>query len=178
MKRTTVLLLATLAFAGTARAQEVQWGVQGGLNIPVGDLSTALDGRLGISVGGHAGLFYGDGHELRPRVDYTRYEGGYFPVGNSLGKNTIEAFGLGADYVFYTDLRPRGLYLTMGLGYQWWTVDPRGLPSTHTGSLSVAAGAGFRFNRTFGLEGRFTTGQFRSSDGAANALQLVGTLRF
>lgn len=45
-------------------------------------------------------------------------------------------------------------------------------------SLSMAAGPGYRFNRSFSVEARFVTGQFRSTDGQADALQLMGSMRF
>lgn len=173
------ILASSLCLAGAAVAQDVQFGVQGGVNIPFGNLGDALDNRPGIQVGGHAGIYYGNGHELRPRLDFTYYQGGYFPgVHDNLERNTISAWGLGCDYVYYTEMRPQGFYLTMGLGYQWWTVSPREGSDTTNSSLSMAAGAGYRFNRSFSLEGRFTTGQFRSDNGQANALQAVASLRF
>jgi hypothetical protein len=174
------ILTTALALAGvTASAQEVQFGAHGGFNLPLGDLDKAVDGRLGLTIGGHVGLYYGNGHELRPRVDYTHYAGGWTPVtSSSFGRNTISAWGIGADYLFYTETRPQGLYLTMGLGFQNWTVDPENAPSQSKTSLALAAGAGFRFNRSFAFEGRFTTGQFQSTNGQANALQLIASIRF
>jgi hypothetical protein len=171
---------ATLALAAVATsAQDLQFGAHGGLNLPLGDLDKAVDGRLGFTFGGHVGLYYGNGHELRPRVDYTHFPGGWTPTGSGLfGKNTISAWGLGADYLYYTELRPQGFYLTMGLGFQGWTVDPSASASTHKTALSLAAGAGFRFNRSLSFEGRFMTGQFQSTNGQANALQLLASLRF
>jgi hypothetical protein len=180
MKLTRIgLLAAALALVSVnAPAQEVQWGAQGGLNLPLGDLDRAVDGRLGFTLGGHVGLYYGNGHELRPRVDYTYYDGGWQPVGSTFGKATISAWGLGADYLYYTETRPSGLYLTMGLGFQSWTVDPNNGPSASKTSLSVAAGAGYRFNRSFAVEGRFLTGQFQATNGQANALQALASIRF
>lgn len=170
---------AALALSGVAAsAQTVQFGVHGGLNLPLGDLDKALDGRPGFTLGGHAGLYYGNGHELRPRVDYTLYDGGWQPVDGSFGKATVSAWGLGADYLYYTETRPQGIYLTMGLGFQGWTVNPDQGPSASKTALSLAAGAGYRFNRSLAVEGRFTTGQFQSTDGQANALQVLASLRF
>ena len=95
------------------------------------------------------------------------------------GQGAIDtAWGLGADYLYYTHEEPRGLYLTLGLGYQWWTVDPKEGPSASENGLSFAGGAGWRFNRTFALEGRFTTAQFRSNEGQGSAFQVLATLRF
>lgn len=168
------LSLAALPCAG----QDLQFGAHGGLNIPVGDLSDAVDGRLGITAGGHAAWYYGQGHELRTRLDLTHYAGGWQPEAGRFTKNTVTAWGLGADYLYYTQEEPRGLYLTLGLGYQWWTVNPDDGPSASENGLAFAGGAGWRFNRSFAVEGRFTTAQFRSNDGQGSAFQLLATLRF
>jgi len=164
--------------SGALMGQEFQPGIHAGVNFPLGDLGSAVDHRPGITVGGHLGIYYGGGHELRPRVDYTDYEGGWTPAGDSFNKNHISAWQVGCDYLYYTETRPQGLYLTMGLGYQWWNVSPDNGPSANKSSLSMAAGAGYRFNRTFSLEARFVTGQFQSTNGQANALQFLGSMRF
>ena len=181
MKPTRIAVFAAaLALAGVAGyAQEVQFGAHAGLNLPLGDLNTAVDGRLGFTLGGHVGLYYGNGQELRPRVDYTHYSGGWTPASSGLfDKNTVSAWGLGADYLYYTEMRPQGLYLVMGLGFQGWNVSPENAPSSSKTALSLAAGAGFRFNRSLSFEGRFTTGQFQSNNGQANALQMLASMRF
>jgi len=180
MKLTHIgVLTAALALTGlTASAQEIQFGAHGGLNLPLGDLDKAVDGRLGFTVGGHVGIYYGNGHELRPRVDYTYYAGGWTPTASNFERNTLSAWGLGADYLYYTETRPQGVYLTMGLGLQGWTVAPENHPNTNKTALALAAGAGYRFNRSISLEGRFTTGQFQSTNGQANALQVLASIRF
>jgi len=172
------ILATTFILSVSAYAQEFQPGVHGGANIPIGDLGDALDNRPGIQVGGHLGIYYGNGHELRPRADLTYYDGGHFPVGGGYDKNKITAWGLGCDYLYYTAQQPQGVYLAGGLGYQWWDVSPERAPDSSHSGLSVALGAGYRFSRDFMLEGRFTTAQFRSNDGQANALQAVASLRF
>ena len=180
MKLTRIgFLAAALACTGlTISAQDVQFGAHGGLNMPLGDLDKAVDGRIGFTLGGQVGLYYGNGHELRPRVDYTYYAGGWTPAGPGFDKNTVSAWGVGADYIYYTEMHPQGIYLVMGLGFQNWTVDPEHASSESKTSLSLAAGAGYRFNRTLSVEGRFTTGQFQSNDGQANALQVLASIRF
>lgn len=171
-------LFAALTLIGvSASAQEIQFGAHAGLNLPLGDLDKALDGRPGFTLGGHVGLYYGNGHELRPRVDFTYFDGGWQPIDGG-GKATISAWGLGADYLYYLETRPQGIYLTMGLGVQGWTVNPDYAPSHSKTALSLAAGAGYRFSRALSLEGRFTTGQFQSSNGQANALQVLASYRF
>lgn len=169
-------LVAALSLVGvSATAQEIQFGVHGGLNAPLGDLDKALDGRPGFTLGGHMGLYFGNGHEVRPRVDFTYYDGDT-PVDN--GNITISAWGLGGDYLYYFETRPQGIYLTMGLGVQGWTVDPDNHPSHSKTSLSLAAGAGYRFSRNLSVEARFTTAQFQSTNGQANALQVLASFRF
>jgi hypothetical protein len=159
-------------------AQQMEPGVFAGINIPVGDLGSATDSHLGLTIGGQLGFYLGNGHELRPRADYTTYSGGWTPEGNGFNRNNVSAFGIGCDYLYYTELRPRGMYLTMGLGYQWWTVDPDSGPNTNNSGVSLAAGAGYRFNRTFSAEVRFTTGQFQSTNGQANAIQGLVSMHF
>lgn len=172
------LLPLALASCVSLSAQDFRPGVHGGLNIPVGDLSDALDARLGFTIGGHLGIDYGAGHELRPRLDFTTYEGGWHPVGNNkFTKNSITALTLGADYVYYTEQRPVGFYLVMGLSNQWWNVNPKDGATESNSSLGLTAGAGFRPNRVWSFEARFTTGQFRSGNGQATQLQGVACLR-
>jgi hypothetical protein len=172
------ILTTTLCIAVSAYGQDFQPGVHGGVNSPMGDLGDALDNRPGFTIGGHLGIYYGNGHELRPRIDFTHYQGGNYPVGGSYDKNRINAWGLGCDYLYYIDTQPQGIYLTGGLGFQRWDVAPENAAdSSHTG-LAMALGAGYRFNRNFMVEGRFTNGQFRSDNGQANALQVLGSWRF
>ena len=181
MKLTRIgFFTAALALSGvTASAQDIQFGAHAGLNLPLGDLDTAVDGRMGYTIGGHVGLYYGNGHELRPRLDYTHYSGGWTPGHDQLfDKNTVSSLGVGADYIFYTETRPQGIYLVMGLGFQNWTVDHANAGNDSKTALSLAAGAGFRFNRSVSIEGRFTTGQFQSTNGQANALQVIASMRF
>ena len=145
MKVTRIgFLTAILALGGVmASAQDVQFGAQGGLNLPLGNLDSAVDGRIGYTIGGHVGLYYGNGHELRPRVDYTYYAGGWTPDGSGpFKKNTVSAWGMGADYIYYTEMHPQGFYLVMGLGFQNWTVDPEHASSESKTSLSPGGGRG------------------------------------
>jgi hypothetical protein len=154
------LLTAAFCLAVPAFTQDFQPGAHGGINIPMGALGDALDNRPGFTVGGHLGIYYGNGHELRPRIDLTHYQGGNYPVGGSYDKNRINAWQLGCDYLYYMAAQPE-----------------HGAGSTHSG-VAMALGAGYRFSRSFMLEGRFTNGQFRSNDGQANALQALASWRF
>jgi len=176
MKRMRIGLFTTvLVVCGTGlSAQDVQFGAHGALNLPLGDLNKALDSRPGFVLGGHAGLYYGNGHELRPWVEFTSYNGSPLLDG---GKNTVSAIGAGADYLYYLQTKPQGIYLTGGLGVQRWTVNPDAGASTTKTSLALAAGAGYRFNRSISAEARFLLGQFQASNGQATALQALVSIR-
>ena len=176
--RTGFVALTLMLAASAVQAQSVQFGAHGGLNIPMGDLGNAVDNRLGYTVGGHVGIYYGGGHELRPRLDLTFYNGGWHPEGNGFSQNNIKAWTVSADYLYYTENRPTGLYLTGGLGIQSWDVNPSSGPSRSNTALNLSLGAGFRFNRNFALEGRLTTGQFQSQNGQATAAQFLALYRF
>lgn len=166
--------LALMLAGSGLHAQDAEFGIQGGLQVPTGDMGTALDHNIGYIVGAHMGLYYGDGHELRPRVDYQSYSGGWHPVAGGFSKTDVSSWNLGADYIYYTEQRRKGLYLTMGLSYNFWDASPGGSKD----GLALAAGAGYRLNKQWSFEGRFTTGQFRSDNGQANALQAVALFHF
>ncbi|MBK8792588.1 MAG: outer membrane beta-barrel protein [Holophaga sp.] len=169
---TTVLALSTIG----ATAQEVQYGVQAGVNLPLSDLDKQVDGHPGFTLGGHLGLYYGNGHELRPWLDFTYYSGSNLVLSGA--KNTVSGFGAGADYLYYFQTRPQGIYATGGLGLRNWTVNPDVGASTTKTSLSLAVGAGYRFNRSVSGEVRYVIGQFQSPNGQASSLQALASLRF
>ncbi|MCE1229038.1 MAG: porin family protein [Firmicutes bacterium] len=178
MKLTRLALLTLLSCGVMASAQTVQFGAHGGVNQPIGDLNREVDGRLGFTLGGHVAFYYGDGHELRPYVDVTLYNGGWHPVNTTFSKSNVTAISGGADYLYYLENRPQGLYLTMGLGLQNWTVSPENAPNRTKTSLGIAAGAGYRMTRNLSAEGRFLLGQFQSNGGQAVALQGMVSYRF
>lgn len=167
--------LALLLAGSGLQAQSTEYGVQAGIQTPMGDLGNVLDHSLGYSVGAHMGIYYGQGHELRPRFDYQSYSGDWVQEGSGFAKHDVTSFGLGADYVYYTEQRRQGLYLTMGLGYNWWSVTGGGGDKS---SLGLAAGAGYRLNQNWSFEARYTTGQFRSDNGQASAVQGVAFFHF
>lgn len=171
------IVSAVIALSGIgASAQEIQYGVQAGVNLPLSDLDKQVDGHPGFTVGGHAGLYYGNGHELRPWVDFTYYNGSNLGFGGA--KNTVSGFGAGADYLYYLQTRPQGIYATGGLGLRNWTVNPDAGASTTKTSFSLAVGAGYRFNRSVSGEVRYLLGKFQSPNGQGSALQALVSLRF
>ena len=68
--------LSTLAILATTvpslRAEVPRYGVQGLVNIPLGDLKTYVDNNPGIGIGVHGTFDLGDGHMLRPRLEIGR----------------------------------------------------------------------------------------------------------
>lgn len=170
-------LLALLALP--LAAQEPQFGVHAGFALPAGDLGSALDRNFGLTVGGHAGFYRSGGHELRPRAEFTRFDGGWHPVGDGrFSRSRISSLTLGCDYLYHTEMRPTGLYLLMGLGNSWWQDRTEGQPSASQSSLAVSLGAGYRVDRHWSVEGRFITGSFRDASGQAHQLQAVASYRF
>ncbi len=178
MKRIRMGLMGLALASQALLAQSYQFGGHAGFSIPMGDLSSTLDGRLGYIVGGHAGLYYGNGHELRPRIDYMHFSGGWQPEGDEFHRATVTGWVFGADYIFYPETRPMGVYLAMGVGLQSWNVDPEKGGSQSKTGLGISIGTGYRFNRVFSLETRFLTGQFQDNHGQANTLQFIGNIRF
>ncbi len=179
MMRSVRWLMPVLFGCATALgAQDLAWGVHGSVNLPQGDLKTALDSKAGFTVGGHLGVYLKDGHELRPRLEYTRYDGGSFSLTSVTFKNTIVALGFGGDYLYHLEGRHRGTYLLAGAGFQWWTVEPRQGDSTHENGLSLQAGAGYRFSPRVAVEAAYSTSRFRADQGRANAVTVGMSIRF
>lgn len=182
MIRTSSLVLGLLALglpAGVARAEDPRFGVQVHGNFPTGDLKDAVDSKLGVGGGAHVTFDLGDGHVIRPRLDYV-----FFPEATvSAIKNKVNNLSAGADYLYFITGKPEGFYVTGGLSFNHWKADV----TSHLGSSSdtsnkpgFAAGAGFNFNSSFGAEIRFTTSKYGSvsKDSNASALQAGVTLRF
>jgi hypothetical protein len=84
--------------------------------------------------------------------------------------------GLGVDYLYYLNGRPKGLYFTGGAGVTRWdltytTSDKNGNnystsydSNKNTTSLSLAAGLGWQFTRVIGLEARFVHSPYKAFD--------------
>jgi hypothetical protein len=172
--------LATLALsANPARAEDPRFGVQVHGNIPTGDLKDAVDNKLGLGLGAHGTFDLGLGHVIRPRFDYTFFPETTLPSGTNGLKSKVDALSLGADYLYFIDGKPVGLYLTGGLSLNHWKVD-LGDASESSNKFGLAAGVGYNFNKSFGAEFRFTTSKYGSGskDYTASALQVGATLRF
>ncbi len=168
------LTLASLvAFGGAAlSAQDAQFGVQGQVNLPLGDLKNFVDSKPGVGVGVHCTFDLGSGSVIRPRFDYNVYPKA--TVGPF--DNKADNLSLGADYMYYVEGKSaEGLYFTGGLSAVRWHFDTNGF-SENTTRMGIALGAGYQWNSTFGTEVRYTTSKVDGS--TVDALQVGATIRF
>ena len=151
MKLRTIALITAALIAPVLSAQESpRFGLQAGINIPQGDLSDAVDSKLGLNVGGHMMLDFRGGHMLRPRVDYT-----WFPEYNVGGASIkFSNLSLGADYLYFVDGKPEDFYFTGGLALVQWKAEVNSASET-TNKLGLAIGGGYQFNKTVGVELRY-----------------------
>jgi hypothetical protein len=146
--RSLILAVAVLPLS----AQQTEAGIQGSLLFPQSDLRSAVNGRVGFDVGVHGAIDLGGGSEVRPRIDYTRYDGGSFSVTALSGSTLVEAIGIGADYLSYFEGRNRGLYAVGGIALNWWNAQYRYQGSQRDTSPSVMVGVGHRFNSAVAME--------------------------
>ena len=180
MIRTSGLAFIALATLGLGlRAEDPRFGVQVHGNIPNGDLKDAVDNKLGVGGGAHVTFDLGQGHVIRPRIDYI-----FFPEATvSALKNKVNDLSVGADYLYFINGKVEGLYFTGGLSFNHWKADvstPLGGFSDTSNKPGFALGAGYNFNTSFGAELRFLSSKYGSggTDFTANALQAGVTLRF
>jgi hypothetical protein len=200
MKPITLLIpvaMLTLVGAGTAmQAQDVRYGLQVHGNLPMGDLKNAADSKVGFGGGAHMTIDFGDGHSLRPRLDYVVYpENKAFTdaaFGSSAyGKSKVSDASLGFDYIYDFGGKDGGFYLTAGLAWHRWkaqydyavkvgNITVSDSSSSTSSKVGAAAGAGFNFNPTFGVEARYVATKFQqgTADRTAGAVQVAALYRF
>lgn len=180
--RVSRLVLSTLLLSASALfAQDLKYGVQVHISSPTGDLREAVDSKPGIGLGAHMTVDFGQGHVLRPRLDYVAFPDATVFDGV---KNQVNELSLGADYLFKIQ-EVEGLYLLGGLSANRWKFDSEvvghGTFSTSSTKLGFALGTGFSFNDNVSAEVRFTVTKFDSrtvSGQNANALQAAVLYRF
>jgi hypothetical protein len=186
MYRKSHLALGILAIALSAtqtRAEDPRFGVQVHGSIPTGDLKDAVDTKLGLGGGAHVTFDLDDGHVIRPRLDYTLFPEATLTGSGAAVKSKINNLSAGADYLYFVDRKPEGLYFTGGLSFNHWKVDVNiaGISSSATSNKAgVAVGVGYNYNASFGAELRYTTSKYDSGNksSSAGALQASVTLRF
>ncbi|MBK9794998.1 MAG: outer membrane beta-barrel protein [Holophagaceae bacterium] len=170
----TLAVLATLA--SSLQAEAPRYGVQGLVNIPLGDLKTYVDSKPGPGVGLHGTFDLSDGHMLRPRLDYGIYPEASFAT----VKQTASYLSLGGDYLYFIAGKPEGFYFTAGLSAVRWSFEHKDAltkVSSNTTKIGLAAGIGYQWNATVGTEARWMHSSLASSF-KADALQAGVTIRF
>ncbi|MFZ1375257.1 MAG: outer membrane beta-barrel protein [Geothrix sp.] len=177
MKTSSLPILAILASAVVSlQAEAPRYGVQGLVNVPLGDLKSYVDSKPGPGIGVHGTFDLGDGHMVRPRLDYSIYPEASFAT----VKQTASYLSLGGDYLYFIAGKPEGLYLTAGLAAIRWSFehkDPTSKVSSNTTKAGLAFGVGYQWNATVGTEARWLHSQVASGF-TADALQAGITIRF
>lgn len=176
--RTLLPILCLAVAAAPLAATETEAGIQGSLVFPQQDLRTATGGRTGFSFGVHGAIDLQGGSELRPRIDYTRVDGGSFSLASLTSTTTVTGIGIGCDYIKYIEERRRGLYGFGGVALTWWSSDYRFDGTTRLTSPSLALGVGHRFNSSVGMEFSVDCGQFRSHFGSYSNIKAGVFYRF
>ena len=181
--RTLALITATLAAPALCAQDAPRFGLQAGLNLPMGDLKDAVDSKVGLNIGAHMALDFKGGHMLRPRVDYTWFPEYSVSGGGASASTKFSSLSLGADYLYYVDGRPQGLYFTGGLALVQWKAESSasylGISasgSQTTTKLGLAVGAGYQFNKTVGAEVRYQMS--KAWEGNLDAIQVGVTFQF
>ncbi len=183
--------LSLMGSATALQAQDVGYGLQIHGNIPMGDLKEAADSKAGFGGGAHMTIDFGDGHRLRPRLDYVVYPENKAFGGSAYGKSKVNDASLGLDYIYDFGGKDGGFYLTAGAAWHRWKAEydypaPYGNTTVSVRSSSTsskagaAAGAGFNFNPSFGVEARYVATKFKqgSTDRTAGAVQVAALYRF
>lgn len=190
MQTSSVITLAVLAATAmlSLRAEAPCYGVQGLVNIPRSDLKKYVDSKPGPGFGVHGTFDLGDGHMLRPRLDYSLFPEASFAT----LKQTASSLSLGGDYLYFLAGKPEGIYFTAGLAVARWSLRQRdvpGIPDTtsNTTKFGLVAGVGCQWSATLGtdlrwLHSNLTTNKVsasaQTSQFKADTLQVGVTIRF
>jgi opacity protein-like surface antigen len=171
-----LVILASVALS--LHAEAPRYGVQGLVNIPLGDLKTYVDSNPGPGVGIHGTFDLSDGHMLRPRLDYSIYPEASFAT----VKQTANSLSLGGDYLYFIAGKPEGFYFTAGIAVVRWSLQKKHDPLTgdttsNTTKFGMAAGVGYQWNATLGTEARWLRSSV-AKNFQATALQAGVTVRF
>ena len=172
--RTILPLLAMLA--APAMAQDAHFGLQAGINFPMGGSSNvngtgsysvsakdAVDSKIGFNIGINVPINFDGGHTLRPRLDYTHFSGSaadsLFGPGSGVdGK--IDSTFIGADYLYHFSGKSDGGYVLVGAGYDHSKLEFSANGASVDDSKSAfawALGGGWQVNPMFGVELRYNS---------------------
>ena len=152
-------------------SQGARIGIQGLLVSPQGDLRQAVNGRIGFQAGANWCVELGGTNELRPRLDYTRLDGGAFHPSSLTSTTTVEGVSLGADALWFFAENHRGPYAVTGANLTWWETHYQFDGNDRRTSPGLIAGIGHRFNARRALELDLDLGQFRPSYGTDSSIK-------
>jgi opacity protein-like surface antigen len=153
------LLLLPLLGALPVQAMEMAFGLQGNVAMPIGSFGDTnhLDRRAGFGLGVQAPMDFGDGHVLRPRLDYL-----------SMRRNSDDIFYRTDSWLFMAEYNghlsgyKEGVFLIGGLGLHHTRRDAsrplNGASSVcqdATTGLAYDLGVGYAFNRNLALDVKY-----------------------
>ena len=157
-------VLAVALFPAVTILHAADLGFQITASKPGGDLGKAgyQDGKIGLSAGLQVLFDLGGGHALVPRADYTQYKNDRTQNSITLKRKT-RVTSLGMDYEnYFSGTANVGGYTLLGLGYQSAQIDLEDATGAYHQKISVkhgaafiAAGLGYRFAKTVGVELRY-----------------------
>lgn len=165
------LLLCLPAGVLPLAAQQTEFGIQGLAAISEQALRSQIGSRPGFEIGVHEGIYLQNGQELRPRIDYTRFDNGSFSFSSLNSTTTVWGISAGADYLCYLEGGRRGLYGVAGLNLSWWTAYQRFAGSQRETSPSLLFGFGHRFNSNLAVEFEDEYGHFQPEAGSMNTFK-------
>jgi hypothetical protein len=209
VKNLLISASVALALAAPMHANEkVKYGLALSANLPLNDLKTDTNNKLGGGLAFQIGVDLGKGNLIRPYLEFNAYRvKDYKRPGSDYQENiNVGELGAGADYLYYlSGTRRQGFYLLAGLSAQAWAVgysthDRTGNRYTDTievthkkTSLAGGLGAGYQFTDTFGMEMKYVRSTYEGIQGArlsnstpespkanrnAGSLQLAATFRW
>lgn len=184
MKRLMRMMLPLALSAAPVAAQSLHYGFQVGANFAQSDLKTFTNQNATLTVGVNLPIDLGEGHVIRPRLDYARYSESNAQGTQGLDDKATSMF-LGADYLYYPAQQPKGFYFVAGLGYDRVKFEQSfaGLSDDTTkGNLGWGAGAGWQFTDLLGAELRYTSSHISTGGApmtfAADAINASVTFKF
>lgn len=176
MRRITLSLVALIAIGGgSLAAQNVRFGIGGGLLMPLSDYKNA--DKMGFLVGADATLW------LPAAPVGIRVEGDFSQTShkNSVGGHTTFYGGLAElVYIFGPKASPVRPYILGGVGYMHGKVEITGLGSTSESKAAFGAGGGVAFKLGTGNTRAFVEARWQSfqSDPSLKMVPIRAGFRF
>ena len=149
------------------KLEGLRWGVQVGVAFPTTKTFKYFsDHSTGFVIGGQATWDWQVDKRWRARLDYTAFPKA--TVSSLAGLkaqegNTITGLTGGIDYMYFWSGKPEDFYTVVGVSLAHWSQDASTTGSKTDTSLGLAAGAGWQFNKAFGLEARATWSRWETN---------------